>query len=196
MAVGNRVPVVRVGVGAVASQSSRNPKLGVRALDHLGAGLDADQALRAALVNDEHGQANQLLVVDWEGRSAAFTGSKAPSWSGHIVGVNFAAGGNLLTGANVLEAMAEAYQATNGDLAQKLAIALAAGEAAGGDRRGRQSAALYVSRDSSDIPIDLRVDDHGEPVTELRRLLSLYRDAFPQFALDGIASDDLHRTDQ
>jgi len=174
-AVGARVAFVRARVGAVASQAISNPWLGVAALDLLACGASAQAALEGALRRDPSPELRQLHLVDVRGRTAAWTGTEAPDWKGHLGGEGFSVAGNHLAGPQVLQAMVEAYGTARGDLAERLLAALQAGEAAGGDARGRQSAALIVVRDEPFPYVDLRVDDDPEPLVALRRILDLYR---------------------
>ncbi|HLH26511.1 MAG TPA: DUF1028 domain-containing protein [Chloroflexota bacterium] len=175
-AVGGRVPFVRAGAGAVASQAVSNPWLGVAALDALGHALPAESALRAALAIDPAPHLRQLHLVDGAGRTASWTGDAVPDWHGHLPGGTFSVAGNTLVGPAVLTEMAAAYRAADGDLAARLLAALEAGDAAGGDRRGRQSAALAVVRGDPFPYVDVRVDDAPRPLPELRRILALYRE--------------------
>ncbi|MBN2204445.1 MAG: DUF1028 domain-containing protein [Thermoleophilia bacterium] len=175
LAVGAICPWVRAGVGAVATQAWVNPFLGPITLDLLEEGLDAGGALEEALAGDSCAPYRQLAVVDAEGRSAAYTGAKADPWCGHSHGDDYAVAGNLLVSEETVAAMETAYLTAHPehDLADRLIAALEAGQAAGGDRRGRQSAAVVVMHRTVVPFIDLRVDDHPEPVAELRRLYTL-----------------------
>jgi uncharacterized Ntn-hydrolase superfamily protein len=183
-AVGNRVPFVRFGVGAAATQAQSNPLLGLRALDLLAEGRPVAEAVAEATSSEGQRELKQLLLVDAAGNPAAFTGEQAHPWCGQRAGDHFAVGGNTLVGPPVIEAMFEAYPKASGDLAERLVATLAAGQAAGGDRRGRQSACLLVHRASPAPYIDLRVDDHSQPVAELQRLLDLVRQTYPVLSLD------------
>ncbi|HEU5100587.1 MAG TPA: DUF1028 domain-containing protein [Roseiflexaceae bacterium] len=181
LAVGAVVPWARAGAGAVATQALANIGYGPRGLALMAEGRPAAETLAALLTDDEQREHRQVGVVDERGGAAAHTGSACMDWAGHIVGEGFAAQGNILAGASVVEAIVQAFTATQGALAERLLAALAAGDEAGGDRRGRQSAALYVARAGGsyggvlDRYIDLRVDDHPAPVPELQRLLKLHR---------------------
>jgi uncharacterized Ntn-hydrolase superfamily protein len=177
-AVGSVVPWARAGVGAVATQSYANTAYGPDGLDQLAGGSSAEQVVGALTEADDNRAMRQLGIVDAEGRAAAFTGDGCLAWAGHKVGEHYAAQGNILTGPEVVDAMAATFETTAGDLATRLTAALSAGQAAGGDARGRQSAALLVVRagagyGGNDRYIDLRVDDHPAPIRELRRLLRL-----------------------
>jgi len=181
-AVGAVVSWARAGVGAVATQASGRAAYGPEILDLLAGGLEPAAAIERALAGDERRETRQLGVVDATGRAAAFTGSECNDWAGHRTGPGFAVQGNILAGEEVASEMARAFEATAGPLAERLVAALEAAQAAGGDRRGQQSAALLVERpggmpgsgDGVDRFVDLRVDDHPEPIRELRRLLELH----------------------
>lgn len=181
LAVGAVVPWAQAGVGAVATQAAANIRFGPDGLALLAAGQSAADALATLLAADPEREQRQVALVDAAGQAAAHTGRECMAWAGHRVGPGFAAQGNILAGERVVAAIAEAYQAASGELAERLLAAIAAGEAAGGDRRGRQSAALYVARaggsygGNHDRYVDLRVDDHPEPIDELARLLRLHR---------------------
>jgi uncharacterized Ntn-hydrolase superfamily protein len=181
-AVGAVVPWARAGVGAVATQAAGRAAYGPDILDLLVRGLEPAAAIEHALADDERRETRQLGVVDARGRAAAFTGSECNAWAGHTTGSGYAAQGNILAGEEVVAEMARAFEETSGGLAERLVGALEAAQAAGGDRRGQQSAALVVerpggipaSREDVDRIVDLRVDDHAEPIRELRRLLDLH----------------------
>jgi uncharacterized Ntn-hydrolase superfamily protein len=181
LAVGSVVPWAQAGAGAVATQASANVSFGPRGLAMLAEGRAAEEALHALLDGDPEHEHRQVGIVDSQGRAAAHTGGHCFDWAGHIVGDGFAAQGNILAGPHVVDAVASAFTHAAGELAERLLTALHAGDEAGGDRRGRQSAALYVARAGGsyggtlDRYIDLRVDDHAEPVAELARLLGLHR---------------------
>jgi uncharacterized Ntn-hydrolase superfamily protein len=180
LAVGSVVPWVRAGVGAVATQAMANVAYGVRGLGLLGQGIDPAEAVEELTAADEGRDLRQVGVVRADGAAATFTGPACLPWAGGRTGPGYACQGNILVGPEVVEAMAAAFEAGSGALSRRLLAALAAGEAAGGDRRGRQSAALYVAREGggylggNDRMVDLRVDDHPEPVAELARLLELH----------------------
>jgi uncharacterized Ntn-hydrolase superfamily protein len=183
-AIGTRAPHIRAGVGAVATQSVTNPYLGPRVLDGLAAGMAPAAALDVALAADPGRELRQLHAVDRHGRAAAWTGRHCVEWAGHRTGHAVSVAGNMLRGEAVLPATYDAWAASDAPLAERLLAALEAGEAAGGDRRGRQAAALLVATTEDFPDIDLRVDDHPAPLQELRRLLALYRREFePQRAL-------------
>jgi uncharacterized Ntn-hydrolase superfamily protein len=183
-AVGAVVPWARAGVGAIATQSFANVDYGPHGLDLMAGGMSALEALDA-LVTADHGRAQrQAGAVDAQGRAATFTGDECVAWAGGTTGEGFACQGNILVGPEVVDAMAAAYAGTDGDLVDRLMAALEAGDAAGGDRRGRQSAAVLVVREHGgyagrgDRYIDLRVDDHPEAVRELRRVFTVFDQEF------------------
>jgi uncharacterized Ntn-hydrolase superfamily protein len=186
LAVGNAVPAAVAGVGAIATQASANVAFKGLALSHLDDGATAPVALARLLEEDEGRDHRQVGIVDVDGGAASHTGSQCLPWAGGVTGDGYAIQGNILTGPEVVEAMERAWLASadEPDLARRLLAALTAGDDAGGDSRGRQSAALLVVRDEAgyggndDVAVDLRVDDngslaHGNPVTELARLLDL-----------------------
>lgn len=181
LAVGSVVPWAQAGVGAVATQSFANTTYGPEGLRLMAAGWTAPEALKHMLAVDHDSSHRQVLLVDFAGRSAAFTGEGCHNWAGHIIGEGYACAGNILVGEDTVEAMAKSFESTEGALAVRLVTALAAGQAAGGDSRGQQSAAVLVVRTGggyggrNDRYVDLRVDDHTEPIVELRRLLDLHR---------------------
>jgi uncharacterized Ntn-hydrolase superfamily protein len=181
LAVGAVVPWASATAGAVATQAMANIRYGPRGLQLMEAGSSADEALERLLSDDDGRDHRQVGIVDGQGRAAAYTGSACHSWAGHHVGEGFACQGNILAGPAVVDAMADTFLQTHGELAERLVAALGAGQAAGGDRRGRQSAAVYVVRAGGsyggllDRYIDLRVDDHPDPIVELERILRLHR---------------------
>lgn len=182
LAVGAAVPAAEVGVGAVATQAMANLAYRPDGLRLLREGRDAGAVVDALTTADDDREHRQVGVVDATGRAATYTGSACHDWAGGLAGEGFAVQGNILTGPEVVEAMEHAWLATADDpLPDRLLAALAAGDQAGGDRRGRQSAALLVVRrgggygGASDVEVDLRVDDHADPVPELGRLLGLHR---------------------
>ncbi len=180
-AVGSVVPWAEAGVGAVATQANVNVRYGPRALDLLRGGLTAAQVLATILDEDnlEGKNGRQVAILDAAGNIAVHTGPGAPSWAGHKQGKTWSAQGNLLVGPEVIEAMGRAFQDTSGELAERLYAAVKAGDDAGGDRRGRQSAALLVVGKNkgrnlnNDRYVFIHVDDHPAPLQELRRLLDL-----------------------
>lgn len=176
LCVGHLVPFMAAGAGAVATQSFVNPYIGIRGVQYLGDGLTAQQVLDRIVAEDGRVQQRQFAIVDAGGDAVAFTGSDCVSWAGHRVGADYAVAGNMLAGQAVIDEMARAYEASAGDIfGERLIRALEAGQAAGGDRRGRQSAALKIVW-TEDYPyVDLRVDDSDDPVPELRRIWELWQ---------------------
>ncbi|MEZ5851626.1 MAG: DUF1028 domain-containing protein [Hyphomicrobiaceae bacterium] len=181
-AVGARVPHIRSNVGAIATQAHTNPYFGSRGLALLAAGATASHAVRMLLAADEGRDHRQLHVLDTHGDSAAATGEKCIPWCGHLIRQGFSVAGNMLAGPQVIEATAETF-AQNDDLpfARRLLTAMHAGEAAGGDKRGRQSAALLIHGDDDFALLDLRVDDHKTPLDELSRLEAVARQRFVHY---------------
>lgn len=181
LAVGSVVPWAQADAGAVATQASANISYGPRGLRLLADGRSAEETLQALLADDADREQRQVGLVDARGGAAAHTGSACFDWAGHVAGAGFAAQGNILAGPQVVNAIAHTFATAGGELAERMLAALQAGDTAGGDRRGRQSAALYVARAGGsyggrlDRYIDLRVDDHADPVPELARLLQLHR---------------------
>jgi uncharacterized Ntn-hydrolase superfamily protein len=175
-AVGSLCPYAIAGIGAVSTQSWVNPYLATEVLRRLRDGVSADQALRQALATDPAASSRQVGVVDAAGRGAAWTGEDCTPWCGHIVDAMMAVQGNMLVDGRTIVAIADAYRASvKEDLAERLMRALEAGDGAGGDKRGKQSAALLVYT-TEDYPLlDLRVDEHAAPVEELRRVYGIAR---------------------
>lgn len=185
-AVGAICPRIIPGVGAVSTQAWVNPYLAVRTLEHIAGGLDAERALRAALDEDDAPGVRQVGVVDAAGRSSAWSGPDCTTWFGHRIGDGYAIQGNMLTGADVLAAMEEAYRSSEPEeLSERLTRALEAGQAVGGDKRGKQSAAVLVRNDEDYPYVDLRVDEHPAPVAELRRVFGVFQHQVRPF-LDGM----------
>lgn len=181
-AVGAVCPWVMSGVGAVSTQALVNPYLGSKGLKLLAEGISAGDTLSALLATDEGRALRQIHLIDSRGRTAAHTGGDCLNWAGHRAGDGVSVAGNILAGPRVVEDTLTAYQA-NGKLpfAERLIVALDAGQAAGGDSRGKQSAALRIFT-SEDYPfLDLRVDDHPEPLVELRRLHEVYQRDYAVF---------------
>ncbi|MHB2023067.1 MAG: DUF1028 domain-containing protein [Mycobacteriales bacterium] len=181
LAVGAVVPAARALVGAIATQAAANLRYRCDGLTLLAGGEAAGVALRRLVEADPEREGRQVGMVDRFGRSATYTGHACQSWAGGLHGPGYAMQGNLLAGPQVLDAMLAAYLKSDAPLPERLITCLAAGEEAGGDRRGRQSAALLVVSPAggygggSDVEVDLRVDDHPEPVSELKRLLDLHQ---------------------
>jgi uncharacterized Ntn-hydrolase superfamily protein len=178
-AVGSVVPWARAGVGAIATQSFANTNYGPRGLEYMEGGSDPEAVMRWLIAKDRQAQRRQFGIVNANGKSVTFTGDDCVAWAGGRSGRSYAVQGNILTGEEVVAAMEKTFRQTEGSLARRLYAALAAGEAAGGDSRGKQSAALLVVKEEggyggyTDRYIDIRVDDHAEPVTELGRLLEI-----------------------
>lgn len=180
-AVGAVVPWAEADVGAIATQANVNVGYGARALELLKKGQTAQQVLDRLLQEDpfEGKGGRQIAIVDAKGNIAVHTGSEALDWKGHKKGTTYSVQGNILVGPQVLEAMARAFETTRGELAERLYAALKAGDDAGGDRRGRQSASMLVVRKrggrntNNDRTVFINVDDHPEPLRQLRRLLDL-----------------------
>lgn len=174
-AIGALTVFAHADVGAIATQALINPLLGVDALEML-ATHDAEETLARVLETDPDTDSRQVTVVDRHGRGAAHTGAQTHPWSGHQIGDGFAVAGNILVGSDTLDAMAQRWKAgADESLDERLLSALEAGQEAGGDRRGRQSAALYVHTGHPYPYLDLRVDEHPDPVTELRRVHGVAR---------------------
>ncbi len=181
LAVGAICPYARVGAGAIATQSYSNVSFGPEGLDSMARGYSAQTTLDRLLANDKRASFRQVGMVDAYGGVATHTGADCASWAGSVVGEYFAIQGNILTGEEVIYAMRDAFQSTSGDLATRLFNALQAGDEAGGDSRGRQSAALLVAKlhgglgRLEDRFVDLRVDDDPAPSKKLFELLMIHR---------------------
>jgi uncharacterized Ntn-hydrolase superfamily protein len=185
LAVGSVVPWAEPQVGAIATQSYANPRYGPDGLALLGEGCTAEQVVEALTSADEGRDERQVGVVDGAGRAATFTGSACHEWAGGRTGACYAAQGNILVSEATVDALAATFESNaHLELGQRLIECLAAAQAAGGDRRGQQSASLLVVEQDagyaklSDTVIDLRVDDHARPIAELRRLFSLHEELF------------------
>jgi uncharacterized Ntn-hydrolase superfamily protein len=183
-AVGAMCPYIRSGIAAASTQSWVNPYLALTALDEVEKGHGSARALEIALGDDAARELRQIGLVDASGESAAHTGSQCTPWCGHILRPGLAIQGNMLTGPDVLDAMAAAFAASpEADLAERLMGALEAGDAVGGDRRGKQSAALRVHTTEAYPLLDIRADEHAAPVAELRRILRVARAQLVPFIL-------------
>lgn len=175
-AVGSMCPFTRAKVGAVSTQSWVNPYLALGALELIAGGVAASAALDRVLADDSARELRQIGLVDVSGEAAAFTGADCTPWCGQEIGEGFTVQGNMLTGPEVIAAMAAAFRASEGSaLDERLMRAMEAGDAAGGDRRGRQSASLRLQGAEEYPALDLRVDEHPRPVGELRRVLEIAR---------------------
>jgi len=180
LAAGAVVPWAQAGKGAVATQSFANTTYGPKGLELMASGLSAEQALAQLIREDEGRDHRQVGLVDAQGRAAAYTGSSCYAWAGQVVASNFTCQGNILVSEATVHAMAETFTESTGELADRLVAALAAGEAAGGDSRGRQSAAVLVVKPGggyagfNDRYLDLRVDDDPAPVQRLAGLVEMH----------------------
>lgn len=180
-AVGRFVIWGEAGVGVAATQSFYDPTYGPLALTLMKAGRTAPQTLKALIHGDPHPEGRQVAILDATGKVAAYTGGRCIPAAGHVVGENFSVQANMMLSDKVWPAMASAFENSHGDLAERLLIALEAAEEVGGDIRGRQAAAILIVRGQSgekpwaDRVMDLRVEDHAEPIRELRRLVTLHR---------------------
>lgn len=173
-AVGAMCPFVQTGAGAVSTQSWVNPYLALEALDAMAQGMPAPDSLHAALARDDARDYRQIGLVDAEGRAAAWSGPACTGWFGQVLGHGFAVQGNMLVSEATVSAMTQAFVASaDQPLAERLLRALEAGQAAGGDKRGRQSASLRVHDRETYPLVDLRVDEHAQPVAELRRVFGI-----------------------
>ncbi|HEU4333785.1 MAG TPA: DUF1028 domain-containing protein [Candidatus Eisenbacteria bacterium] len=179
--VGTAVPWVEAGAGAVATQANVNVSLGPKALALLRTGMSASDVMKALAATDSLFQGRQVGIVDARGGSASWTGTRALDWAGGETGPGFACQGNILAGPAVVAGMAKAFRETRGELAERMIAALEAAQAAGGDKRGQQSAAILIARPSESNPeyneryIDLRVEDHKTPIKELRRVWQIFQ---------------------
>jgi uncharacterized Ntn-hydrolase superfamily protein len=184
--VGSIVPFAKAGVGAVATQSFANTGYGPLGLRAFTEGIAPEKVIQILTADDPMRDRRQVGVINAKGKAANFTGKGCHGWAGGIVGVNFAIQGNILTGPEVIEEMARAFEETDGVLAERLIEALRAGQAAGGDSRGRQSAALLIVRDGwgyggiDDRFRDIRIDEHETPIEELERIYRKHRNLFPR----------------
>lgn len=181
LAVGAVCTHTQARVGAISTQAYGNPYLGIDGLALLAQGHTAETALSEVLAHDPGRDKRQLLIIDRHGGTAVHTGELTTPWCGHIEGTDYVVAGNMLAGPAVIEAMASAFEASAGEeLAERLLSALEAGDLAGGDKRGKQAAHLEVVDREAWKYVDLRVDDHPEPITELRRIFEVAKsDLFP-----------------
>jgi uncharacterized Ntn-hydrolase superfamily protein len=178
-AVGCAVPHIRGRVGAVATQAFVNPTYGPDGLRLLDAGAPPEAIVSIFTQRDEGHPSRQFHLIDAQGRNAAFTGANCVDWAGHLVADGVSVAGNMLEGAQVVAETLLAYQASmDKPLAERLLIAMQAGEDAGGDKRGRQSASLMLYRDQDYAWLDIRADDHSDPLSELRRLYAVAQERF------------------
>lgn len=181
LAVGAVVPFARAGVGAGATQSFANTTFGPAGLELMAQGYGAQDALNGLLASDSGREHRQVGMVDLRGGAATFTGGECLAWAGGRTGAGYAAQGNILAGPEVVDRMADTFEGTEGMLVDRLLAALSAGQEAGGDSRGQQSAAILVVRAGggyggfNDRSVDLRVDDHPTPMAELQRVLTIHK---------------------
>ena len=202
LAVGSVVPWAEPRVGAIATQAYANPRYGPDGLALLRQGLGAEEVVRRLTEADDGRAERQLGVVDASGRGATYTGEECLDWAGGRTGASYAAQGNILVSAATVDALAETFESSSGPLVERLLDALDAAQAAGGDSRGQQSAALLiVEADAgysglSDVSVDLRVDDHERPLEELRRLYRLHQALFGKTPRsEWLAVDDALRAE-
>jgi uncharacterized Ntn-hydrolase superfamily protein len=205
LGVGSVVPFAKAGVGAVATQSYANTSYGPHALQLMEEGKTAEEALDIITKDDPERPLRQVGLIDAGGNPATFTGEGCYDWAGGQTGKHFAAQGNILVDENTVNAMADTFESTTGTLAERLLHALDAGQNAGGDSRGMQSAALLVVKESggyggfNDRYIDLRVDDHASPIKELKRIYLMHQLYFKEsepgrvVLLEGEIHDDVER---
>jgi uncharacterized Ntn-hydrolase superfamily protein len=194
LGVGAVVPWAKAGAGAVATQSYANTAYGPKALALMEQGKSAQETLELLLAEDPEKEMRQVGLIDVSGNPATFTGKECYDWAGGLTGPHFAAQGNILVDEKTVQAMAQVFAETNGPLADRLLAALDAGQEAGGDSRGKQSAALYIVKDKggyggfNDRYIDLRVDDHPDPIKELIRIYQLQQLYFAPSKPERIAA--------
>ena len=209
LAVGALVPHAKADVGALATQAQTNPLLGIKGLKlleqhHLGSkiAITPKEVITTLLEEDLDRHHRQVHLVDCQGRTSAWTGSQCVDWAGHLTFDNFSVAGNMLVGEQTLTAMADAYQAKEGmEFCERLLQALEAGEAAGGDKRGRQSAAIYVVHQDDYPYLDLRIDHHDDPIAQLRYIFEesrkeyyqSFRKSMPTIKRDNIKNFPLKR---
>lgn len=203
LCVGAVVPFAKAGVGAIATQSWANLDYGIKGLDMLEKGMSPAEVIQELVANDENSGARQVGVVDASGSSAIYTGENCFDWAGGFADANFAIQGNLLVSEDTVRAMKTVFLENKGSLSERLLAALQAGDIAGGDKRGKQSAALLVVKENgsyggyTDRYLDLRVDDHADPVKELARLLKLHQLYFTEttpkdiVAIEGMLADEI-----
>ncbi|MBO1002362.1 DUF1028 domain-containing protein [Pseudogracilibacillus auburnensis] len=180
-AVGGLAVYVKANVGAIATQAALNPYFGIDGLKYLEQGMTAEQVMERVKREDAEYEKRQLAIVDNEGRTAGYTGNDTVPWAGHYFGDQFVVAGNMLVGEEVVKVMAETYENSNLDyLPERLLEALHAGQNAGGDKRGRQSAALHVVDKLDYAIVNIRADEHPNPVQELERIYDVCKtDLFP-----------------
>ena len=185
-AVGSIVPWAEAGVGAIATQARGNPAFGPKGLSLLKEGKSPEEVINLLLKDDDKKEHRQIGVIDSMGNSANYTGKECKNWAGGIKGENFSAQGNILVNEKTITDMAHTFESEKGTLAERLVASLKAAQRAGGDSRGKQASALYVVKKKgsyyghSDRYIDIRVDDHENPIEELDRLLKLFYKTFEE----------------
>ncbi len=178
LAVGSVVPWAKAGVGAIATQSLANTTFGPKGLELLGGGNDAEATMKLLIEADDGRDNRQVGIVDKDGKAETYTGKKCQDWAGGKTGKNYSCQGNLLAGKAVVNDMADTFEKTKGPLAWRMIAAMEAGEKAGGDKRGKQSAAILIEKPKggyaglNDRYVDFRVDDHEKPLEELARILA------------------------
>jgi uncharacterized Ntn-hydrolase superfamily protein len=170
--VGDRVPHARPGVGVIATQAYTNVTYGIKGLELLTKGLTPEEALDRLLMEDQERELRQVAIMDFKKRKVVFTGAKTPGFHGELVGENYIVIGNLLTGKEVVNSMAKEFENSSGDLAQRLAMALKAGNESGGDKRGEKSAALIVVG-TEKVKVEIKIDVHEKPIEEMCRKLRI-----------------------
>nr|WP_280768821.1 DUF1028 domain-containing protein [Salipaludibacillus daqingensis] len=181
LGVGSVVPWAKAGVGAIATQSFANTSFGPRGLNYLEKGFTVEEVVEKLIEKDEDRDLRQFSVMDAKGEVATFTGKKCYHWAGHKTGKYCSAQGNILISEETINQFIDVFESTNGSLADRLLEALEKAQNAGGDSRGKQSAALFIVQDEggyggyNDRKYDLRVDDHHEPIKELKRLYELHK---------------------
>jgi len=196
LAVGSAVPWAKAGIGAIATQSYANTAYGPDGLALLAQGFSAQETIEKLTAADPGRDLRQVGIISARGDAATFTGAKCHAWAGGRIGEHYAAQGNILVSKATVNAMADTFEQTKGSLPKQLLAALAAGQAAGGDKRGQQSASLLVVSEKggygglNDIAIDLRVDDHPAPITELHRLYDLHQLYFSKSAESALIDTD------
>lgn len=179
-AVGSVVPWAKANVGAIATQAWANVGYGPEGLELLGSGMNASKTLKTLLQKDEGREHRQIGIVDSKGNAISHTGNECMDWAGHIIGDGYTCQGNILASETVVADMARAFENTEGDLIDKLFAGLKAGQTAGGDRRGMQSASIFVVREAggyeggNDRYVDVRIDEHPSPIAELERIFKIY----------------------
>jgi len=180
VAVGAVVPFGKANVGAIATQAYANTSYGPRGLDLLEKGLTAEETIQQLIKDDVEREQRQVGIVDSYGNAASFTGKKCFDWAGHVIGENYACQGNILASDKVVTFMSEAFKSTTGDLIERFFAALEAAQEKGGDKRGREAAAILIVKEKgaydggTDRYIDIRVDEHPTPIRELKKVFEIY----------------------